>query len=79
MSTDITNKIIYPEFSNEKLGEFFIDFIIDNKIVLEIKKVWKITRDDVKQVLRYLKSVNLKLAIIANFRHRHLEFHRVLN
>lgn len=70
---------ITADFGKEKLGDFFLDFIIDNKIILEIKKVWKITQDDVKQVLRYLKAANLKLAIIANFKHRRLEYRRVLN
>ena len=67
------------EFGKEKLGEFFIDFVIDNKIILEIKKIWKITQDDIKQVLRYLKAAGLKLAIIANFKHKRLEYRRVLN
>jgi len=67
------------EFDEENLGEFFIDFIIDNKIILEVKKVWKITQDDVNQVLRYLKATRLKLAIIANFKHERLEYRRVLN
>jgi len=67
------------EFENEKLGDFFVDFVVDNKIVLEIKKVWKITQDDIKQVLRYLKATKLKLGIIANFKHQRLEFRRVLN
>ena len=67
------------EFENEKLGDFFVDFIIDNKIVLELKKVWKITQDDIKQVLRYLKATGLKLGIIANFKYQRLEFRRVLN
>ncbi|MDP3956577.1 MAG: GxxExxY protein [bacterium] len=67
------------KFDGEELGEFFLDFIIDNKIVLEIKKVWKITQDDIKQVLRYLKATQAKLGIIANFRHNRLEFRRVLN
>jgi GxxExxY protein len=66
------------KFGREDLGEFFIDFIIKNKIILEIKKVWKITQDDIKQVLRYLKATNFKLAIIANFKHRRLEYRRVL-
>jgi len=61
------------------LGDFFVDFIIDNKIVLELKKVWKITQDDIKQVLRYLKATGLKLGIIANFKYQRLEFRRVLN
>jgi len=67
------------EFGKEILGEFFIDFIIDNRIILETKKVWRITQDDVKQVLRYLKATKLKLAILANFRYRRLEYRRVLN
>lgn len=66
-------------FGEEELGEFFIDFIVDDKIILELKKVWQITADAVKQVLRYLKATNLKLAIIANFRHKRLEYRRVLN
>ena len=67
------------KFGKENLGEFFIDFTVKNKIILEIKKVWKITQDDIKQVLRYLKATNLKLALIANFKHRRLEYRRVLN
>lgn len=67
------------QFENQPLGEFFIDFIIDNKIILEIKKVWKVSQDDIKQVLRYLEATKLKLAIIANFKHKTLEYRRVLN
>ncbi len=67
------------EFNGEELGEFFIDFIIDDKIILELKRIWKITADDIKQALRYLKATNLKLGIIVNFRHQRLESRRVLN
>ncbi len=67
------------EFENEKLGEFYLDFIIDGKIVLETKKVWQITADDIKQLLRYLKATKLKLGIIANFKHKTLEYRRVLS
>ncbi|MBU2264723.1 GxxExxY protein [Patescibacteria group bacterium] len=67
------------EFDGEELGEFFIDFIIDGKIILELKRIWKITADNIKQVLRYLKATNLKLGIIVNFRHNRLESRRILN
>lgn len=66
------------EFDKEKLGKFFIDFIIDNKIILEFKKVWKISNNDIKQVLRYLDATNLKLAIIVNFKYKKLEYRRVV-
>jgi GxxExxY protein len=70
---------ITVEFAKEKLGDFVVDFVIDDKIILEIKKIWKITQNEVKQVLRYLKATNLKLAIIANFYHKRLEYRRILN
>lgn len=66
-------------FGGEKLGKFFADFIIDGKILLETKMIWRITSSEIKQILRYLKATNLKLAIIANFKHPQLEFRRVLN
>ena len=66
-------------FGKEKIGKLFVDFVVDNKIVLEIKKVPKITRDHIKQVLRYLNSLNLKLGIVVNFQHQKLEYIRVLN
>src|SRR3989344_5971847 len=58
---------IEVEFEGEKLGDFFLDFLIHNKIVLETKTVPVITAGDTKQVLRYLKAKGLRLAIIANF------------
>jgi len=67
------------DFENEKIGKLFIDFLIENKIVLEIKKTLVITKDHIKQVLRYLNALNLKLGIIANFQHKKLEYVRVLN
>lgn len=66
-------------FENEKLGIFFVDFIVDNKIILETKVIWKISSGDIKQILRYLKATNLRLGIIANFRHQRLELKRVVN
>ena len=46
-------------FGKEKIGKLFVDFVVDNKIVLEIKKIPKITEDHIKQVLRYLNTLNL--------------------
>lgn len=66
-------------FGGEKIGKIFADFVVDGKIVLEVKKVWKISGDDVKQVLRYLKESGLKLGIIVNFYGKRVEFKRVLN
>ena len=56
-----------------------VDFIIDNKILLEAKSVPYITKKDYFQVQRYLAATNLKLAMIINFRSRYLKPKRVVN
>ena len=71
-------KIDVP-FEKESLGIFFADFVIDGKIILEIKTIPKITINEIKRTLRYLQTTNLHLGIIANFRPPHLEFKRVVN
>lgn len=70
--------MVKAKFQGQELGRFFIDFVIDNKILIETKKVGRITSDDVKQVLRYLEATGLTLGIIVNFNSRRLEYRRVV-
>jgi len=72
-------KLIKLKFENLEISDFFADFIIDGKILLEIKASKLISQDDIRQVLRYLKSANLPLAIIVNFRSKKLEYKRLIN
>jgi GxxExxY protein len=55
------------------------DFIIDGKIILEFKAKNFITKEDYFQAKRYLTTLNLKLALIINFRQKRLAPKRVLN
>ena len=56
-----------------------IDFIIENKIIVDLKAKSYITKSDYIQMQRYLKSTNIKLGLIINFRNYHLKPKRVLN
>jgi GxxExxY protein len=55
------------------------DFIIEDKIIIEFKAENFITTKDYYQAKRYLVTLNLKLAIIVNFRQYRLSPKRVLN
>jgi GxxExxY protein len=66
-------------FRGIKVGNYYLDFLIENKIILEIKKGEKFTRKNIEQVYNYLKVANLKLGIIANFTKTGLRFKRILN
>jgi GxxExxY protein len=66
-------------FKGIKIGNYYLDFLIDDKIILEIKKGEKFTRKNIEQVYAYLKATNLKLGILANFTKTGLRFKRILN
>jgi len=55
------------------------DFIIENKIILECKAKSFITKQDYYQLLRYLKTSDMRLGLLVNFRNRHLRPKRILN
>lgn len=72
-------KILEISFEGEKQGRNKVDFIINNKVILEVKAKAVITKEDYYQVRRYLKSLNKKLGVLANFRDKFLRPKRVLN
>lgn len=69
-------KILYKK---EELGVYYIDFVIERRIVLEIKQGRHFSRRQFKQVEGYLKATNLKLGILANFSPDHVKFKRIVN
>jgi GxxExxY protein len=67
------------EYKGDPLGRYYADFIIDDKILLEIKKNKNFTPKNIQQVYAYLKAYKLKLGILANFTDQGLKFKRILN
>jgi len=66
-------------FNETKIGKYYLDFLIEDKIILELKATPKFTREDFRQIMAYLKAKNLKLGILANFRGDRLVYKRILN
>ena len=56
-----------------------VDFVIDGKIALDTKAKKYITRDDFKQMLRYLKAGQYKLGLLVNFGSSEVQIKRVVN
>lgn len=67
-------------FLKDKLvGGNRVDFCIDNKILIDGKAKRYITREDYRQMKRYLEATGLKLGIIVNFRETSIRPRRVIN
>lgn len=50
-----------------EVGRYYLDFLIDDKIVLEIKRGRHYSRRNIEQVKGYLHVTKKQLAILANF------------
>ncbi len=57
---------------------FFADFVIDNKIIIEIKSQQGVVEDHYKQTLNYLAISKCKLGLIINFGNDSLEHKRLI-
>ena len=65
-------------FHDKKIGWQTPDFIIDNKIILELKQGSRLSKKEIEQVTSYLKAGNKKLGILARFSTKGLAYRRVL-
>lgn len=65
-------------YDGNKLTYYRLDFIIEHKIVLELKVGPKFIPRDIMQVLSYLKQSNLQLGILVSFNRRDIFFKRIL-
>lgn len=67
------------KFKEEIVGKGFLDFAVDSKIIVELKKDGYFSKTHIEQVLNYLKISNLKLAILINFTNEGVKFKRIVN
>jgi len=63
----------------EILGSYYFDFLIDGKIVLELKVGDKLKLKDYEQLKDYLDQNKLKLGLLVRFGRDGVEFRRILN
>ena len=54
-------------FENEKIGEFFCDLIVDNKVIVEVKAVERLNAAHEVQLVNYLKATKIEVGLLINF------------
>jgi GxxExxY protein len=58
--------------------KFFADFVIDNKIILEVKAMNGLADEHLAQTINYLKVSGCKLGILVNFGKLSLQYKRLI-
>lgn len=69
-------QVIYKE---EIIGNNYLDFLIENKIIIELKRSDFHSKKYIDQVSNYIKVSDLKLAILINFTTSGVRIKRIVN
>ncbi len=65
---------------NDKIiGRYYYDFLVENCIIIELKKGDYFPRGNITQAKKYLAASGLQLAILINFTSKDVKFLRILN
>ena len=65
-------------YKNSPVGWFVADYLVDNKLILELKAIDKLNSNSQAQVLNYLKATGLQVGLIFNFGRTKLEIKRLV-
>jgi GxxExxY protein len=65
-------------YDGEQIGTYIPDKVIEDKIILELKRKSFITRQDIKNFWNYLRGSDYKLGFLVNFGDNKLEIRRVV-
>ena len=63
----VSEKPVSVCYDGQRIGEYFADIIVDEKVILEIKAVEAVNRAHEAQLVNYLKATNIDVGLLLNF------------
>ena len=75
----IREQIVNLIYDSQIIGKYILDFVVENKIVVELKVRPQLGYTHVRQVRAYLKNTSLKLAILIYFTKDGVKQRRIIN
>lgn len=54
-------------YYDKKVGEYFADIVVENKVIVEIKTASSIDNAHEAQLLNYLKATEIEVGLVLNF------------
>ncbi len=67
------------KFQGELVGKLYLDFLVEDKIIIELKKNDHFSKSNIDQVNQYLLSSKLQLALLINFSSKGVISKRLVN
>ena len=71
-------KAISVMYKGEIAKDFFCDFLVGEKVLVELKALKAITGVEEAQILNYLKATGLEVGLLINFGEQSLKYKRLV-
>ena len=65
-------------YKDNLVGEYFVDILVENQVIIELKTVEKLSNNHEAQLLNYLKATGIKVGILVNFKQTRAEIKRMV-
>jgi GxxExxY protein len=65
-------------YGGQNIGTRRVDFLVENKVLIELKALPKIDNIHKNQIINYLEICNIEVGLLINFGQSHLEFKRFI-
>jgi len=66
-------------YKDRQIGTRRVDFLVEEKISVELKALIKMEPVNLAQAINYLEAYNIEIGLLINFGNTKLEFHRLVN
>jgi len=66
-------------YDDEVIGTRRVDFLVEEKVMVEIKALAEMDSSHPAQAINYLEAYNLEIALLINFGAKSLQFKRFIN
>lgn len=60
-------KPICVNFQNVKVGDYYADLLVENKVIVELKAGESICKEHEYQLINYLKATDIEVGLLLNF------------
>lgn len=69
---------IFYKYLEEPIGRRRADFVVEDKVLVEIKAVSQLEDVHMAQLLNYLKAYKIEVGLLINFGSKSMEFKRLI-
>ena len=66
-------------YDEEAIGKRRVDFLVEDKIMVELKALTELDNSQPAQTINYLEAFNVEIGLLLNFGAKSLQFRRFIN